>query len=350
MNTGRETINILESLTKIPGVPGREERVADFIRSSLPSTCDSLIDNLGNLIVHVGGKGKRVMLVAHMDEVGFIVQRILDSGFLKIERMGGTSLRALPGSRLSLWTSKGCLPAVAGVLPQHLDNNELISDFSEIFIDIGTASKGETYALGVKPGDVLTWDSPLRSMGDSLICGKALDDRLGCFCLLQLAQTIKPEELACDLYLTFSVQEESILMGSIAAINSVKPDVLIGVDGTFAADTPDLEGKQSDIRLGAGPAIKWMDAIRGKLAAFVPNQALANSICKTAQKENIPLQDEIAIGMSTAATSVVYAASTARACAVSLPIRYHHTPVETADWRDVENTIALLRNILIADF
>ncbi len=349
MDAGSGNIEILEKLMAIPGVPGREGRVADFIRSSLPAACDCRVDNLGNLIVHVGGKGKRVMLVAHMDEVGFIVQRILDNGFLKIDRMGGTSIRSLPGSRLSLWTSEGNIPAVAGVLPQHLDSKEFISDFSKIFIDVGTFSKEETLALGIRPGNVLTWDSPLKFMGESLICGKALDDRLGCYCLVRLAQTIKPEELACDLYLTFSVQEESILIGSVAAINAVEPEVLIGVDGTFALDTPDLEGKQSDIRLGSGPAVKWMDAIRGKLAAFVPNQELVENICKTAQKANIPLQDEIAIGMSTAATSVIYVKNGARAGAVSIPIRYHHTPVETADLRDVESTIALLGNLLKTD-
>ncbi|NMC46399.1 MAG: M42 family metallopeptidase [Chloroflexi bacterium] len=345
----KSEVGILEKLVELPGVPGREGQVADFIRSSLPSICDCRIDHLGNLIVHVGGKGKRVMLVAHMDEVGFIVQRILDNGFLKIERMGGTSIRALPGSRLSLWTSKGCLPAVAGVLPQHLDSKEFISDFSRVFIDVGTFSKEETLALGVSPGDVLTWNSPLKTLGKSLVCGKALDDRLGCYCLMQLARNVKPEELACDLYLTFSVQEESILIGSVAAINAVEPEVLIGVDGTFAFDTPDLQGQQSDIRLGSGPAVKWMDAIRGKLAAFVPNQALTNLVCETAQKRNIPLQDEISIGMSTAATSVIYVKNGARACAISIPIRYHHTPVEMADLRDIENTIALLRGLLTID-
>ena len=349
MDTSSGNIEILEKLMLIPGVPGREGRVSEFIRSVLPAACDCRIDNLGNLIVHVGGKGKRVVLVAHMDEVGFIVQRIFDNGFLKIERMGGASIRALPGSRLSLWTSKGSIPAVAGVLPQHLDSKEFIADYSKVFIDVGTFSKEETLALGVKPGDVLTWNSPLKTLGRSLICGKALDDRLGCYCLIQLARTIKPEELACDLYLTFSVQEESILIGSVAAINAVEPEVLIGVDGTFALDTPDLVGQQSDIRLGGGPAVKWMDAIRGKLAAFVPNQALIDHIYKTAQKENIPLQDEISTGMSTAATSVIYVKNGARAGAVSIPIRYHHTPVETADLRDVESTIVLLSNLLKTD-
>lgn len=346
MTMNRADITVLQNLVNIPGVPGREERVAAFIRSSLSSTCDCQLDNLGNLIAHIPGKGKRVMVVAHMDEVGFMVQRILPSGFLRVERMGGTSLRALPGSRLSLWTSNGCVAGVAGVLPQHLDNHEPISDFSTIYIDIGSSSAEETRTMGVKPGDVLTWDSPLRSLTGSLISGKALDDRLGCYSLIRLTEIIKPEDLQCDLFLLFSVQEESMLTGGITAANSIEPDVIIGIDGTLSFDTPDLEGKQGDIHLGAGPAVKWMDAIRGKMAAYVPNHALTDRVCEIAQAMHIPLQDEVAVGMSTAITPMVYAGRGARSCALSIPIRYHHTPIEMADLQDVEKTIILLKALL----
>ena len=340
---------MLQKLAEIPGVPGREERVAEYLRSSLSDSYDCHSDNLGNLTVHIPGKGKRVMLVAHMDEVGLIVQRILPEGFLKVERMGGTSLRALPGSRLSLWSTNGCIPAVAGILPQHLDTNEPINDFSKIYIDVGTSSADETRAMGVQPGDVLTWDSPLHFIGNSLVCGKALDDRLGCYILLKLAKILNPADLKCDLFLTFTVQEESMLMGGMPAATAVEPEVIIGIDGTLSFDTPDLFGKQSDIRLGEGPAVKWMDAIRGKLAAFVPNYKLTNFVCEIAQAHQIPLQHEIAIGMSTSITPLLYAAKGARACALSLPIRYHHTPVETANLQDVENTIALLKVMVARD-
>jgi len=349
MKTAKTEIAALERLVEIPGLPGREGRVADFIRSSLSPVCECRFDNLGNLIAHIPGKGKRVMLVAHMDEVGLIVQRILPNGFLKVERMGGTSLRALPGSRLALWTSGGCIPAVAGILPQHLDSGEPISDFSRIYVDIGSASEEETRAMGVRPGNGLTWDSPLRFLNASLICAKALDDRLGCFCLMQLEKVIKPDDLKCDLYLVFSVQEETMLTGGMPVANAIEPEVLIGVDGTLAFDTPDLQGKQSDIRLGCGPAVKWMDAIRGKMAAFVPDQRLTELVCRTAQSNGIPLQDEIAVGMSTAITPMVYASKGSPACAISIPIRYHHTPVETADLGDVEHAVLLLKRLVEID-
>ena len=346
MKKNKIDFDLLERLIGAPGVPGREGRVADLIRSSLSSkTCKCSIDNLGNLVAHIPGKGKRVMLAAHMDEVGLIVQRILPNGFLKVERIGGTSLRALPGSRLSLWTSKGCIPAHVGVFPQHLDTNEPL-DFSKIYIGIGSTSDQETKAMHVAPGDVLTWESPLRSIGDTLISGKALDDRLGCYILIQLAKLLQPQELKCDLYLAFTVQEETMLMGGVTAANAVSPEIVIGVDGTLSFDTPDLEGSQCDLRLGKGPAIKWMDAIRGKLAAFVPNQELAHHVRETAKRNDIPLQDEIVTGISTAITPMLFAGKGAAALALSVPLRYHHTPIETADLRDVENIILLLKTLL----
>ena len=212
MKKNKAGFDLLERLTGVPGVSGREELVADLIRSSLPAkSCNCSLDNLGNLVAHIPGNGKRVMLAAHMDEVGLIVQRILPNGFLKVERLGGSSLRALPGSRLSLWTLKGCIPAFVGVLPQHLDTNEPM-DFSKIYIDIGSSSDQETRVMHVAPGDVLTWESPLRSIGDTLISGKALDDRVGCYILIQLAKLLQPEELKCDLYFAFTVQEEKMVM------------------------------------------------------------------------------------------------------------------------------------------
>ncbi len=339
--------DILGRLVELPGLPGREEQVAEFIRASMPANVKDISqDALGNLIVHIPGKGKRVMVVAHMDEVGLIVQRILPNGFLKVERIGGFSIRALPGSRLSLWTSRGQVPAIAGILPKHLDSDEPINDFSKIFVDIGAKTAAQARELGVAPGDGLTWDSPLHPVGDNRISGKALDDRLGCYVMIRLAEMIKPKDLDCDLYLVFSVQEETILMGGNPVVNMVSPDILIGLDVAFSFDTPDLEGKQCDLALGKGPAIKWMDAIRGKLAAFVPDRKLSLHIRDIAEKNDIPLQDEIVVGMSTAVTPMMFAGKGARTAAISIPIRYHHTPNEIADIQDIENTMLLVKKVI----
>jgi endoglucanase len=131
-------------------------------------------------------------------------------------------------------------------------------------------------------------------------------------------------------------------------IQAYQPEYLVGVDGTLAFDTPDLLGQQSDLRLGAGPALKWMDAIRGKMAAFVPDLDFARRIRHLSGERGIPLQDEVVSGISTAITPMIYAGAGVRAAALSLPVRYHHTPSETADKRDVEPLVELLSALVTA--
>jgi endoglucanase len=338
-------LELLSSLTRLPGLPGREAAVANQIRASLPFGCEVQQDPMGNLTAHIPGKGKRIMLISHMDEVGLIVRRITPDGYLLVERMGGMTVRALPGSSLTLWTETGSLPAVVGVLPQHLDNGAG-TDLSAVYVDIGAASAQEAAEMGVQVGDGLTWDSTFKRLAGTHICAKSLDDRLGCWVLLMLAGMVKPEELSCDLYLTFTVQEETMMMGGMPAVNAIQPEVVIGVDGTLTFDTPDLTNKQSSIAVGAGPALKWMDTIRGKQISFVPDQNLAQFARKTARQLQIPLQPEIVVGLSTAVSAVPYSGSGIPTLALSLPIRYHHSPVETADLTDALHLIHLLHYLV----
>ena len=304
-------------------------------------------DALGNLVARIEGQGPKVMLVAHMDEVGLIVRRIAPDGSLYVERLGGTSVRALPGARLDLWTGDGQLPAQAGLLPGHLADVRMV-ELKDIYIDIGARSAVHAGELGVRPGDGLTWSAPLQRYGEHLVAGKALDDRLGCLVLISLANSLQAGNLNCDLHRAFVVQEETTLMGGAPVARRVLPDLVIGVDGTLAFDTPDLEGEQSDIRLGAGPAIKLMDAIRGKTGSYVPDWDTAENLRKLADTNGIPLQVEITSGLSTALTPLPFVGQGIRTAALSIPIRYHHTPVETADLRDAEQLVRLLSDYLTA--
>ena len=339
-------IGLLAELCGAPGLAGRESRVAEIIRKALPSSSWELhSDNLGNLIAHLPGDGREVMLVAHMDEVGLIVRRITPDGYMLVERLGGMSVRALPGSRLDLWTKNGPISAQAGILPAHLDNRDSL-DLSDIYIDIGVSSREAAERMGVRVGDGLTWSAPLEQQGDHHVICKALDDRLGCLILIALAQRVLTRQPECDLTLAFVVQEETSLMGGVPVVNSVLPDIVIGVDGTLAFDTPDLQGEGSDIRLGAGPAIKLMDAIRGKTGSFVPDWGLAEKIRELAEQNDIPLQVEVAVGLSTAVTPLPFVGQGIRTAALSIPIRYHHTPIETADVHDALNLLELLYNFL----
>lgn len=334
-------LKLLRELTGKPGVSGREQSVIKLIQENLPPEFEIETDVLGNLTAHLPGNGKKLMYLAHADEVGLMVQRIMPNGFLSVERIGGISIPALPGARMDLWTETSHIPAQVGILPGHLDSDAQIK-LNDCFIDIGANTDKEAVEMGVQTGDVLTWSHNFQQLNKHIISSKALDDRLGCFALLVIARTIAKQTIPVDLTFAFSVQEENMLSGNLPIIHKVQPDIVIGIDGTLVFDTPDLFGKQSDIRLGKGPVLKWMDAIHGKLTVYVPDLKLSQRIRKIAQEHNVPFQQEVMTGLSTALTPVPYQGLGIRTSALSLPIRYHHSPIESAHLNDLIALINLL--------
>jgi putative aminopeptidase FrvX len=337
-------LDLLTKLVETPGLPGREEKITKLILENIPSNWETKIDPIGNLISHLPGNGKRVLLTAHMDEVGLIVRRITKEGFLLIDRLGGINIYTLPGSRLDLWTDRGKLPAQGGILPQHLADNKII-DLTRLYLDVGAVSQAEVNKMGIKVGDGLTWNAPLRIFGKDIISGKALDDRLGCWTLINLIQSIG-EPLPCDLFLAFIVQEETSLASSTPVAQSINPDIIIGIDGTLVFDTPDLESQQSDVRLGCGPALKWMDSIHGKSGTYIPSFPLVKRIRELASASNIPLQTEIISGLTTTVNLLPFANQGIKTAAISLPIRYHHSPIETASLKDADEVLKLVSLII----
>lgn len=335
-------LDLLDELVRIPGLPGREHHVARRITAALPSDWQVEKDGIGNLVVsRTESAGCKVLFLAHMDEVGLIVRRVTPKGFLQVERLGGMGVRALPGARLTLWTSTGeALPAQVGVMPYHLEDGRL-SDLSALYVDIGASSQEEVLAMGVRVGDGLTWDAPLRRLGGRMVSGKALDDRLGCFALISLAWRLSEAHLGMDVGLAFVAREEIMLNGGMPVIQKMQPRIVLGVDATLAFDTPDLENAQSPIYLGGGPTLKWFDSVRGK-AAFVPDWELANRILELARHHSISLQDEVVTGISTIASPLPFALTGVQVAALSVPLRYHHSPVEMAHLGDIEQLIDLL--------
>jgi endoglucanase len=227
----------------------------------------------------------------------------------------------------------------------HLDDQKQV-DLIDCYVDIGASSKEEAEKMGVQVGDVLTWAGSFQQLNRSLVSGKALDDRLGCSILITLARQLAGQKLPVDLYLMFVVREEVALDAGLPMISSINPDIVIGIDGTLTFDTPDIAGSQSDVFLGKGPVLKWMDAIRGKAATFLPDLELNRSIQLLAERKKIPLQHEVMTGLSTAATPVPYSAQGIRTAALSFPLRYHHTPIECADLGDAEALTDLLLELL----
>jgi endoglucanase len=341
---------LIQKLVNTPGLPGRESMVAEVIKAALPKAgWESHIDAIGNLTARKPGPGKRIMFIAHLDEVGLIVRRITPQGFLKVERLGGINLLTLPGSAFDLWTDYGRIDAHVGAQAAHLTNGKshplIIED---LFIDIGASSKQDVLSMGVRIGDGLTWSSDLCMLPGDRIRGKALDDRLGCFALIKLAEFIDHANTHFDIVLSFVVQEESMILESAPVIEQYEPDIVIGIDGTLPFDTPDIDESQSDISLGEGPCIKLMDSIRGK-TSYIPSWSLTRAIMRFMEEQGFSYQPEIVVGLSTALSLVPFMNKGIRTACISLPIRYHHSPVEVADLNDLENMITLLKNLLIVD-
>lgn len=339
---------LIEALVTTPGVSGRESHVADVIEAALPSAgWVTRRDPVGNLTARKVGKGKKVLLIAHMDEVGLIVRRITPDGFLKVERLGGISVHTLLGSALDLWTENGRLDALVGAEPAHLVNGTAASNaIEDVFVDVGASSKAEVLAMGINVGDVMTWKSQPCVLKGGRIRGKALDDRLGCFALIKLAELLSSRETDADITLGFVVQEESMVFESAPIVHQLNFDVVIGVDGSLPFDTPDIKEPQSEIHLGGGPCIKLMDAIRGK-SAYLPSWDLTRKIMRFMDDQSLPYQREIVIGLSTALSLVPFMNTGIQTAAVSLPIRYHHSAVELADVKDLVHLLDLLQALLI---
>jgi len=345
--TQQSDFSFIKTLVETPGLPGRENRVVDLIENALSKeTWKCQVDPVGNLTARKPGKGKKLLFIAHTDEVGLIVRRITQEGFLKVERLGGMGLQVLPGSALDLWADKGRFDALVGCSAAHLENGG--SDqlkLEELFIDVGATSKEEVLSWGIQVGDGLTWKPDFCQLPGDRIRSKALDDRLGCFALIKLAQMLNNIDLDYDISLGYISQEESMLFESAPVVNTIQPDIVIGIDGTLTFDTPDISEPQCEIELGQGPTIKLMDAIRGK-TGYLPNWALTKKISRFFETSGFALQHEVVVSISTALSLVPFMNSGIETACLSLPIRYHHSPVEVADIRDLEILVNALQEMV----
>lgn len=344
------SFDLLSELSAAPGVAGFEQPVSSLICNKLAALGVSAdIDGLGNVVAHIAASPATVgaptlLLVAHLDEVGYIVRKIRDDGFLLLERVGGASVHTLPGLRLTVWTEGGAIDGVVGALPQHLAGRVEGVNLTQMYLDIGAHSRDEALAMGAQVGCAITHHAVCGEL-NGRVYGKALDDRLGCLILLNLAARLTCQPPACNVYLSFVVQEETRLRGAVPVVNRVQPHFAIGVDATLAFDTPDLPDGQTDVRLGGGPAIKVMDHLRGQGQGFIAHVGLRRHIESVAARRRIVTQPEVVVGLTTAATPLPFLGAGLPSAAVSFPLRYSHSPLEMADWGDVDSTVALLAEV-----
>lgn len=335
------SLQLLKRLCETPGIPGREERIRQVVLEEMQDLVDEInVDAMGNVIALKKGKGqKRVMVAAHMDEIGFMVTFIDDNGFLRINPVGGFDTRTLVAQRVIVHGRKdvqGIL--MPGIKPKHLLTPEEASKqptIGEFFVDIGL-SKDKAQEL-VQVGDPITMDRNFVELGDHVSC-KAFDDRMGVYVMLEALRQLKHHEV--DIYAVATVQEEQGLRGAITSAYGVQPDIGVALDGTIATDIPGSSKEGYLTSLGKGVAIKIMDS------SLISNYKLVNFMRSLAEEHNINHQMEILPRGGTDAGAIERSRAGCPVITLSIPTRYVHTVVESSHKGDITATIDLLARFL----
>ncbi len=329
---------LLKELTDINAVSGNEDRLREYIYSAAQKYADQVtIDSLGNVIAFKKGTltKHKIMLSAHMDEVGFIVTGYSESGAIKFKNVGGIDSRILLGK--NVWVGESKIPGIIGVKPIHLqekDERTKNTKMSEMYIDIGTGKRERTEKI-VSLGDYISFRSDYLELGDC-IKAKALDDRVGCYILLDALK----HTYSYDLYACFTVQEEVGLRGAETAAYSVNPDLAFVVEGTTCADVPDVEEFEYSTLLGKGAALTIMDR------TTYATKNLVDFIYKTAVKNKIDVQFKQTTTGGNDAGSIHLSRSGIKVASISVPCRYIHSPVSMMSKKDFESTANLVKAVL----
>lgn len=311
-----------------------------------PYIHDWKIDNYGTVYGIINpDKPYRVVIEGHADEISWFVHYITDSGFINVIRNGGSDHVIAPSKRVNIHTKKGLVKGVFGWPAIHTrvgDDANLAPKLENIFIDVGAKNKEEVLAMGIHVGCVITYEDEMMILNDRYYVGRALDNRMGGFCIAEVARLLHEHkvELPFSLYIVNSVQEEVGLNGATMVAQTIQPHVAIVTDVTHDTGTPLLSAqKHGDVKSGNGPSVTYAPAVHNKLLQL---------IIETAEEKQIPIQREAASRRTgTDTDAFAYANGGVPSALISLPLRYMHTTVEMAHKEDVNNVIRLIYETLL---
>ncbi|MCL5075519.1 MAG: M42 family peptidase [Chloroflexi bacterium] len=345
--------DLLNELTRIPAVSGAEQGVVTYLKCAFAESADEVqVDPMGNLTVTLKGfaQGPRAMLVAHADEVGGIVRTILPNGYLRFQILGFVSDSILPASRVLIG---GEVPGVIGAQTAYLEDpadKDRVKTIAELFIDVGAHSEEEARRWGIREGDPLTFVGELFRMKDpDRVCGKAIDNRIGCALLIALFQLLAGKELPLSLHAVVTVQEETTMSGAQMAAITLRPDFAIVVDTVPSDDTPAVwPPDQPALILGKGPVIQLAEGVRPAYVGTLAHPGIKRLIIDTAETHHIPYQLSAMYGYwTTDAARIHPQAGGIPTGFISVPRRYAHSPVEVLDLNDAVYALQLLEALVL---
>jgi tetrahedral aminopeptidase len=319
--------SLIQKLVETHAPSGNEAPVRDIIKAEVEPYADEIkVDALGNLIVRKGQGDTKVMLSAHMDEIGFIISHIDENGFLRFIPIGGVRPATLVGGRVAF------LNGQSGVIhAERQDDLSKVPSIEQMYIDVGASSKD---GVTLRVGDMGVFNRPFMDLGDRIVA-KAMDDRVSAAVLIETLRRLSGDKAPTHaVSFVFSVQEEVGVRGATTAAFGLDPDIGLAVDVTATGDTP--KGLVMDVKLGQGPAIKVRDG------GMISDPRIVDWMVRTAETAGIPYQLEVLERGSTDARAMQLTRAGVPAGCVSIPCRYVHSPSEMVDIKDVENAVLLL--------
>jgi len=344
----KASIELLKTLTDVNGIAGQEMQVKETMRDYLNPISDSIIED------HLGGIfGKReatygtksIMLAGHLDEIGFIVTKIDNEGFIKFQPIGGWWSQVMLSQKVTITTDQGQeIRGIIGSKPPHVleaEERKKAADIKDMFIDIGARSREDVEQHGIEVGNMITPYSEFETLANSkYLTAKAFDNRYGCAVAVEVLKNLKDENLGINLYAGATVQEEVGLRGAKVAAQTIKPDLAIAVDVCVPYDIPGMSGQTSETALGNGPVVIMMDA------SSIAHQGLRQHIKEVAKKHYISVQWDTTPGGGTDAGSIHVANEGIPTITIGVALRYMHSNVSVLHTDDYENSVRLITEIV----
>ena len=334
-------LDLLKTLCETPGVPGHEHRVRDLIRSEIDDMFDAVdIDPMGSLLCRRDAKGKdapKVMLLCHMDEIGFLVSHIDKKGYLYLQPVGGFDPRNLFSRRVRVCTEDGDFLGVMnpGGKPIHISSPEdrkKIPQVGEFFVDLGM---GEVTHDHIKVGDFVVMEEPFIEIGDKIV-SKALDNRIACWLGIEAIRALGKKGRGAEVHVVFTTQEEVGLRGARTSSFKIQPDIGIGIDTTLACDTPGIPEKDATTVQGKGFGLHVRDS------SFIADRDLVRDIAALAEEKGIPFQRTMLAAGGQDGAAAQQAAAGARAVGIVVGTRYIHTVTEMIHKDDLQAALDIL--------